>query len=387
MSKLISVIILSYNNVDNINRAIDSVLMQDYGAVELIVSDDGSANFDVDKIRLHIEKRKRDNLFCYQVLHSTKNSGTVQNLRNALKYLTGQYNMIIGGDDWLANDRVLSDFSDAYMKYPGEPMAICANAYMCDHNGEIINTMMNKDMVATLAAGDETLLLNRLRYQCILLTVATCYRREFWDVVGLPDEEYTYLEDWPTFVKMAKKGIVPAFLPKIVTYHQRGGIANGAERVNVEQVQQLFADRQTLFRKETIPYLDSMTAKDKSGYQNRQKYEAYTLYERTVYNLMPVKKKIMACINNKTARSIAYRTRDRWLLPGLQKLGDKLKVLILVIFILLAMYFTMELSYPFGVHTHIVSMIIWILLVALMIVGMIKMFAKVIFVLLNKSNR
>ncbi|MBP5170114.1 MAG: glycosyltransferase [Oscillospiraceae bacterium] len=387
MGKLISVIILSYNNADNINRAIDSVLTQDYDAVELIVSDDGSANFDVDKIRLHIEKRKRENLLCYQVLHNEKNSGTVQNLRNALKFLTGQYHMIIGGDDWLADKNVLSDFSNAYMQYPDEPMAICANAYMCDYNGEIIDTMMNRDMVLTLAAGDDTLLLNRLRYQCILLTVATCYRREFWEVVGMPDEEYTYLEDWPTFVKMAKRGIVPAFLPRIVTYHQRGGIANGAERVNVEQVRQLFADRQMLFGKETIPYLESMTAKDKSAYHNRQKYEAYALYERTVFNQMPVKKKILACLNNKTARSIAYRTRKQWLLPGLKILGDKLKALILVIFILFTMYFTMELFHPFGIYTHTVSTIIWILLVALMIVGIIKLLAKTLCVLLDKSNR
>ena len=39
---LVSVIILSYNQLDILNETIDSILEQDYHNIEIIISDDGT---------------------------------------------------------------------------------------------------------------------------------------------------------------------------------------------------------------------------------------------------------------------------------------------------------------------------------------------------------
>ena len=42
--KVVTVIVLSYNNLDRIHRALDSILAQDYSDIEIIVADDGPAS-------------------------------------------------------------------------------------------------------------------------------------------------------------------------------------------------------------------------------------------------------------------------------------------------------------------------------------------------------
>ncbi len=73
---LVSVIILSYKQFAYIYETIDSVLMQDYPAIEIVIADDGSPNFPQNEIVSYIEKNKRDNIQGYTLLHDGVNVGT-----------------------------------------------------------------------------------------------------------------------------------------------------------------------------------------------------------------------------------------------------------------------------------------------------------------------
>ena len=84
---LVTVIIFSYNNLKYLRQAIDSVLMQDYEQIQLIVSDDGSAHFDLQAVRQYIERKKRDNIKEYLVRTNGRNLGTVRQLNRALFHM------------------------------------------------------------------------------------------------------------------------------------------------------------------------------------------------------------------------------------------------------------------------------------------------------------
>ena len=58
-TKLITIILTNYNNEEYIYKAIDSILEQDYGNIELIITDDCSKKFDKDKINNYIDKNKK----------------------------------------------------------------------------------------------------------------------------------------------------------------------------------------------------------------------------------------------------------------------------------------------------------------------------------------
>jgi len=55
---IVTVKILTYNNFDYLEQTIESVFSQDYPNIELIVSDDGSLNYDLE----YIEKLISENL-------------------------------------------------------------------------------------------------------------------------------------------------------------------------------------------------------------------------------------------------------------------------------------------------------------------------------------
>ena len=56
MTELFSVIILVYNNSVYLTECIDSILMQTYPNIELIIADDHSLSFDEEYFKDYIQK-------------------------------------------------------------------------------------------------------------------------------------------------------------------------------------------------------------------------------------------------------------------------------------------------------------------------------------------
>ncbi|WP_133964871.1 glycosyltransferase [Eubacterium limosum] len=83
----VTCIVLSYNNIEFIYEAINSVLLQDYMNIELIISDDGSENFDVGEIKNYVEKNKGENIEKLIVNKNVVNIGTVKILTMLLRNL------------------------------------------------------------------------------------------------------------------------------------------------------------------------------------------------------------------------------------------------------------------------------------------------------------
>ena len=89
---LFSIGIVCYRNWEYLNDAIDSVLSQDYPRIQLIISDDGSDGFPIDRFRDYIESHRRDNLVEYLVRQSEQNEGTVRHLNHVFDEMHGHAN-------------------------------------------------------------------------------------------------------------------------------------------------------------------------------------------------------------------------------------------------------------------------------------------------------
>lgn len=77
---MFSVIVLCYRHFEYLFTAIDSVLTQDYPNIELIISDDGSADFPYKEIETYINARKHSNITRTIIRQQKENSGTVRHL-------------------------------------------------------------------------------------------------------------------------------------------------------------------------------------------------------------------------------------------------------------------------------------------------------------------
>jgi len=93
---LVSVGIPTYNRVGMLQRAVESVLTQDYPSVEVVISDNAST----DGTRAWCEDLcRRDNRIRY--VHQQANIGLVANYAEVLKHSHGALYMAFADDDWL----------------------------------------------------------------------------------------------------------------------------------------------------------------------------------------------------------------------------------------------------------------------------------------------
>jgi glycosyltransferase involved in cell wall biosynthesis len=92
MGPLVSICIPSYNNAKYITETIQSVLNQEYQNFELIIVDDCSKDNTVEAIRAFTDKRIR-------LYENPVNLGMHGNWNKALSFASGEYMMLLCGDD------------------------------------------------------------------------------------------------------------------------------------------------------------------------------------------------------------------------------------------------------------------------------------------------
>jgi len=97
---LLTVLIPNYNYARYIGDAIDSVLEQDYSAIELIVVDDGSGDDSVPTVERKLAGENHLNRSEFIALD--KNRGKLGAINAALGHITGEYLITLDADDWLS---------------------------------------------------------------------------------------------------------------------------------------------------------------------------------------------------------------------------------------------------------------------------------------------
>jgi glycosyltransferase involved in cell wall biosynthesis len=104
----VSVIVLTYNP-DNrkLRQTLSAIAAQQDISLELIISDDGSANKDFSFLP---EFMSAHNIADYVLLEHSQNLGTVQNCRSAVAAATGDYVFLTSPGDYLFDPYVLRDF-------------------------------------------------------------------------------------------------------------------------------------------------------------------------------------------------------------------------------------------------------------------------------------
>ncbi|AJG99484.1 hypothetical protein LF65_02914 [Clostridium beijerinckii] len=115
-SNLVSVLVLSYNNLKYINDCLNSILEQNYPYIEIIISDDFSNDFQKNEIQQYIEANRKENLVNYVINQNSCNLGIVKNLNNAINLATGNYFINLACDDVLFDSKVISSIVDFYSK-------------------------------------------------------------------------------------------------------------------------------------------------------------------------------------------------------------------------------------------------------------------------------
>lgn len=165
---LVSVIVPVYKVEQYLHKCIDSILVQTYKNLEIILVDDGSPDNCgriCDEYALYDERVK--------VIH--KVNGGLSDARNAgLDVCTGEYIAFVDSDDWIDEDYIAT-----FMEYAALNTIVCCGYKMVyDNNTDIYNIDTNREMTSL-----EAIEMVQKRYLSIFKEMNEKYKKSIYSNV------------------------------------------------------------------------------------------------------------------------------------------------------------------------------------------------------------
>lgn len=189
---LVSICIPAYKKPAYVVRCIESVLMQTYKQVEVIISDDSP---DED-IKTAIERfAGRINIRYY---HNRPALKTPRNWNAALAHGSGDFRVLMHQDDWYHSPEALQQFLDAFEQHPAADFVFCRNTAVAE-DGKTTILQARPGLLHTMQRHPNRLLLA----QVIGPPSNTMLRRK---VAVRYDERLIWLVDVDYYVRLLKQG-------------------------------------------------------------------------------------------------------------------------------------------------------------------------------------
>jgi len=264
---LFSILVLCYKNMDLLFGMLDTIFVQDYPRIQLIVSDDGSADFDVEHVQAYIETNKRQNIEQVIVRKNEKNMRTVRHVHTALNFVQGEYLVLTAADDRFSGTGVISGYVEQFLRNP-ESVWLVARCHMtsADYKAVIYDTPTQTD-APYFESRDAQKLFSRWSRRGMAIPCCMAFRMDAFELVGGIDLDYQFLEDWPLELKLLRNGYAPIYYQEITAIHSTGGISNSNNRHGKEIKKLFYDDKYTIFRKEVEPYKHLMFPEDRKAYK------------------------------------------------------------------------------------------------------------------------
>lgn len=114
---LVSILIPTYNRAALLKRAVESALKQNYGNIEIVISDNCSSD-DTEEI---ISKFSDDRI---RYFANQKNIGPILNWRLSLKRAMGGLSIILCDDDFFLDEQYIEKAVKLFIKYPSMNLVI-----------------------------------------------------------------------------------------------------------------------------------------------------------------------------------------------------------------------------------------------------------------------
>lgn len=262
---LVSIITPVYNSPD-LRGSIDSVLAQNYGAIEYIIVDDHSEQFCISEIYQYIKTRCKQNIKRFLIVENETNEGTVRTMNRGFQLATGKYFFQLAGDDEFADSAAIEDWVTAFQQ-KGSLVMTARRANYDTQLKKCLGTSPNKKQIQMLRQLPPKKLYEKLTAVNFIFGCCTAYDGSFMRRMGFYDTRYRLIEDYPMNLRLLRSGIKIDFFDRVVVNYRGGGISS-AEKYNNAYEQ----DADLIFQNEVIPYTKEPT-KATARYQAWKKYQ------------------------------------------------------------------------------------------------------------------
>lgn len=222
---IFSVYIFIFKNIHGLKKTIESIYMQSYKNIELIISDDHSIEDDEKQYRMisDIVEPYKTRFSDVIVNVNKENMGTVKHINKMLPMGTGKYITLLGSGDGLYRGDVLQNVANHFKK--GQSLVCTSRRIM--HYSEGKHIVLPSKRVCKYFYKDSKHLLNLCcREINYLVTIGSFFRRDIFEIYGCFDENYVLLEDAPFFLKLLFCGEKITFIDDITCFYEKGGVSN-----------------------------------------------------------------------------------------------------------------------------------------------------------------
>jgi glycosyltransferase involved in cell wall biosynthesis len=191
---LVSIILTCFNHQEFLVQALEGVRAQSYRPLQLIVTDDASADDSADRIASWLAANWPDAVF----IRHERNRGLCRTLNEALGEATGEYVSISSSDDWMEPgriERLVEEFAGA----PDEVGLVYSGVRVVDEDGtEVALVHVEPGSLPSGQIFAQQLALPLIPTPTVLL------RRSVFDEVGGYNEDDP-LEDYDMWLRVCRR--------------------------------------------------------------------------------------------------------------------------------------------------------------------------------------
>jgi len=253
-----SVVIVHYNKPKRFwTAAIDSVLEQDYPAVQLVFADDCTPGFSYETVANYIEEHKKPNLVDYKIVTHDVNCGTVKNINDGDRACDGDYVLHLNADDALFDAGVLSSYASELKSLRADEIGVFGLLVRCDSDLAIVPDVDNrfpyKKMRAIGSAPASKQCHDLISYNnCVIPFPSSAFLMERYREFAPLDERMRIFEDLPFIFRVTSSGMRMRFVDRRVMKHRDGGISTSG--LVTKSRADFIADLAFFYRNIVIPF-------------------------------------------------------------------------------------------------------------------------------------
>ena len=228
---LVSVGVITYNSAKTIVETLDSIKLQTYKNLELVISDDGSKDDTVEICQKWLDENS-NRFVRVELLTVEHNTGTAANCNRCTKATQGLFIKRIAGDDILEPECIRINIENI-----GNADMAVSDMVRFNERG-VVSVNNNFDILFPLSVLQPQ---KRLKLFCRLIPFfnppSHFYRRSLYEKIGYFEESTKELEDVPFYVKIFASGLSIKYIQKTTVRYRLNGISHSPEtRIKLQRL-------------------------------------------------------------------------------------------------------------------------------------------------------
>ncbi|MBR1470293.1 MAG: glycosyltransferase [Lachnospiraceae bacterium] len=242
MKPLVSVWILIYNNASELKETVASVKQQDYENMEVILSDDGSKDYDAALLEAYASELK-ERFTAVRINHNEENLGTVRHINKVIGLSAGKYFISCCAGDRFHTAHTVSAVAER-MEKRQEKVLACRRVDVCPDGKRKLRPPLW--LGAALRWSPKWLIGYMIRKRNLLSGCCTFCSRAVFEEYGLHDTAYRLVEDYTYFIKLLRSGVRIGYSRLVAVEHGIGGVSTG--KVHPQVLKDIETFREELLR-------------------------------------------------------------------------------------------------------------------------------------------